>query len=35
MALGRCPVGCHVLTGQDAGITPTLSRVPLELQKLG
>lgn len=34
MALGKDPVGCRVLMGQDAGITPKLSRVLLELQKL-
>jgi hypothetical protein len=35
MAIGNCPGGCRVLTGQEAGITPTLSRVPLERRKTG
>jgi hypothetical protein len=31
MALRNWPVGCRVLAGQDAAITLTTSRVPLEL----
>jgi hypothetical protein len=31
MAMRNWPVDCRVLAGQDAAITPTISRVSLEL----